>query len=67
MGSEMCIRDRVRHGFTHFELYLDLFAASVPLIDAEGFQQLVADLDDAALPTVMRKCVTIAQGTVVEK
>ena len=58
---------RVRHGFTHFELYLDLFAASVPLIDAEGFQQLVADLDDAALPTVMRKCVTIAQGTVVEK
>jgi A/G-specific adenine glycosylase len=57
----------VRHGFTHFELYLDLFAATVPHLQAEGFQHPIADLDGAALPSVMRKCVIMAQGAVAEK
>jgi len=50
----------VRHGFTHFELRLDLFAARVPRIDAEGFLHPVTALADAALPSVMRKCVRMA-------
>ena len=58
---------QVRHGFTHFELYIHIFVAIVPTIVGTGFQHLIADLDDAALPSVMRKCVTIAQGAVVEK
>ena len=51
---------QVRHGFTHFELILDVLAAHVSEIDAEGFTQPVDALDDAALPSVMRKCVRIA-------
>jgi A/G-specific adenine glycosylase len=51
---------QVRHGFTHFELRLDLFAARVPRIDAEGFLRPVTALADAALPSVMRKCVRLA-------
>ncbi len=51
---------QVRHGFTHFELHLDLFAARVDRIDAEGFLRPVTALADAALPSVMRKCVRLA-------
>jgi A/G-specific adenine glycosylase len=51
---------QVRHGFTHFELIIDVMAAHVPLISAEGFTHPVLALDDAALPSVMRKCVRIA-------
>ena len=58
---------QIRHGFTHFELYLDVFSASIPHVQAEGFQCLIADLDAAALPSVMRKCVVAAQGTVAKK
>jgi A/G-specific adenine glycosylase len=50
----------VRHGFTHFELRLDLFAARVERIDAEGFLRSVAALATEALPSVMRKCVRMA-------
>lgn len=53
---------QVRHGFTHFELILDILAAHVPVINAEGFAQALDALDDAALPSVMRKCVRIAIG-----
>jgi A/G-specific adenine glycosylase len=53
---------QVRHGFTHFELIIDVLAAHVPVIDAEGFAQGLDALDDAALPSVMRKCVRIASG-----
>lgn len=48
---------RVRHGFTHFELTIDLFAGMVDRLPAEGFVHPVASLDEAALPSVMRKCV----------
>jgi A/G-specific adenine glycosylase len=52
---------QVRHGFTHFELIIDVFAAHVARIDApEGFVQALDALDDAALPSLMRKCVRIA-------
>ena len=58
---------QVRHTFTHFELILDVLAAHVPLIDAsglvhQGFAHPLDALDDAALPSVMRKCVRIAAG-----
>ena len=48
---------QVRHGFTHFELTLDLYAARVPRIEAEGFLCPIAALGEEALPSVMRKCV----------
>ena len=51
---------QVRHGFTHFELIIDVLAAHVPTIQAEGFVHSQDALDDAALPSVMWKCVRIA-------
>jgi len=48
---------QVRHGFTHFELILDLFAARAPAIAAEGMVRPIASLGEAALASVMRKCV----------
>ena len=50
---------QVRHGLTHFELHLDLLAAVVPRIDADGFVRPVTALDAEALPSVMRKCVAM--------
>lgn len=47
----------VRHGFTHFELRLALYAATVPSIEADGFLRPAAMLTDEALPSLMRKCV----------
>jgi A/G-specific adenine glycosylase len=52
----------VRHGFTHFELTLRLYAAQVPRIDAHGFQRSIAALANEALPSVMRKCVRMAEA-----
>ncbi len=51
---------QVRHGFTHFELTIDLFAARVTRIDADGFQRPIDALAHEALPSVMRKCVRMA-------
>ena len=51
---------QIRHGFTHFELYIDLFAAEVLGLTGEGFAHPIADLDRMALPSVMRKCVKVA-------
>ena len=51
---------QVRHGFTHFELIIDLMAASVPAIQAPGLVRPTATLDQEALPSVMRKCVRMA-------
>ncbi len=47
----------VRHGFTHFELTIRLFAARLPRIEADGFLRPVTDLAEEALPSVMMKCV----------
>ncbi len=54
---------QVRHGFTHFELTIDLFAARVERINADGFQRPIAALAHEALPSVMRKCVRMAQAS----
>jgi A/G-specific adenine glycosylase len=53
----------VRHGFTHFELHLELRAATVPVIAANGFLRDAAALDTEALPSVMRKCVAAVSRT----
>ena len=50
----------VRHGFTHFELHIALYAAAVPRIEADGFLRPAAQLQDEALPSLMRKCVNAA-------
>jgi A/G-specific adenine glycosylase len=49
----------VRHGFTHFELRIGLYAATVPDIRSEGFLCAPEALDEAGLPSVMRKCVKL--------
>ena len=51
----------IRHGLTHFELRVDVYAATVMVIAADGFLCAVADLATQALPSVMRKCATAAQ------
>lgn len=53
---------QVRHGFTHFELIIDVMRARLPAIQAEGFVQPLGELDDVALPSVMRKCVRVGMG-----
>jgi len=51
----------VQHGFTHFTLSLFVFAGRVRRIHADGFLRPVAALADEALPSVMRKCVHLAE------
>jgi A/G-specific adenine glycosylase len=53
---------QVRHGFTHFELIIDLLAAHVPRVSGDGFAQRLTALEESALPSVMWKCVRIAAG-----
>jgi A/G-specific adenine glycosylase len=53
---------QVRHGFTHFQLTIDLLAARVERIEAAGFARPIAMLADEALPSVMRKCVSMASA-----
>jgi len=50
------------HGFTHFELTLDVYAAEVAMIRADGFLRRADALAGEALPSVMRKCVALAQA-----
>jgi len=52
------------HGFTHFALTMDVYAARVERITAEGLLRDVDALEQEALPTVMRRCVEVAMGTV---
>jgi A/G-specific adenine glycosylase len=48
----------VRHGFTHFELEIEVYAAQVPKRPATVGDWVPRDrLHDVALPTVMRKIV----------
>jgi len=51
----------VQHGFTHFTLTLSVVTALVRHIRAEGFLCPEQALADEALPSVMRKCVRLAQ------
>jgi len=53
----------VRHGFTHFALTIEVYAALVATIgEAAGMARPVAGLGREALPSVMRKCVAVAMG-----
>jgi A/G-specific adenine glycosylase len=50
-----------RHGFTHFELAMDLFAARGGRIEpAEGEELRAVEEAERALPTVMRKLLKLA-------
>ncbi|TCZ53135.1 A/G-specific adenine glycosylase [Roseicella aquatilis] len=51
-----------RHGFTHFELEMQLYAATVPSLPAgEGLEARPLAEADAALPTVMRRLLALAR------
>jgi A/G-specific adenine glycosylase len=54
---------KVRHVFTHFELRLDVYAASVPVISVPtgAFLRPATALDAEALPSLMRKCVKLVR------
>lgn len=54
----------VRHAFTHFHLVLTVLRADVPLdaVPARGRWTPAARLDDAPLPTVMRKALACGLG-----
>ena len=58
--AEWRLAGEVRHGLTHFELRLAVYAADLAAIEAEGTLCDVARLADQALPTVMRRCVALA-------
>jgi A/G-specific adenine glycosylase len=45
----------VRHGFTHFELEIEVYVAQVHSSPASGGGKWVHDLSTVALPTVMKK------------
>lgn len=50
----------VRHGLTHFELQLRVFAAAGS--GGEGFWRAASEVDDEALPSVMMKCVRLIRA-----
>ena len=62
MPATWRLAGRIFHGLTHFELAIDVYAAQVPRIEAEGFLHPIDRLADQALPSVMRKCVTITRN-----
>lgn len=57
----------VRHVFTHFELLLDVYGATLPVVPAaaagDGFLCPEADLSAQALPSLMAKCLRLGQKT----
>jgi A/G-specific adenine glycosylase len=57
----------VRHVFTHFELLLDVYGATVPTVPpaamGAGFLCPEADLPAQALPSLMAKCLRLGQNT----
>ena len=48
-----------QHGFTHFSLILQVFTARVVAVTTPGYLQPLARLDEAGLPTLMRRCVDV--------
>jgi A/G-specific adenine glycosylase len=52
---------QIQHVFTHFALHLAVFSAHVPSIQAEGWLCAADALEHEALPSVMRKCVRLAE------
>ncbi len=62
MALEWRPAGQVRHGFTHFELVIDLLAARARVVEAEGFLRPVEALAGEALSSLMRKCVSMASA-----
>lgn len=60
-------RGQVRHVFTHFELWLDVYAAHVVSVPSaaigRGFLCPAADLQAQALPSLMAKCLALGHNT----
>ncbi len=52
----------VRHGFTHFELRIALYAARVAQIGADRDLYSAAQIAAQAIPSVMRKCLRLAES-----
>ena len=57
---------QVEHAITHFHLVIDVYAAELPRIQAEGFLRPKDRLVHEALPSVMRKCAEKAQEKYVK-
>ncbi len=55
---------QAEHGFTHFQLRMDVYAAAVPAINADGLLRPADALGSEALPTVMRRCVQVVAAAV---
>ena len=57
---------QVRHVFTHFELLVDVYAASVPSIPpsalGKGFLCPLSNLSAQALPSLMAKCLALGHN-----
>ena len=51
----------VKHIFTHFELRLDVYRGGVANSVAEGVWARLSDIADYALPTVMKKVLSLSQ------
>ena len=61
MAADWQPAGEVRQAFTHLELRIALYSAQVPTIMAEGNIMPRTTLAAAALPSVMRKCVAMAE------
>ncbi len=55
--------DTVRHVFTHFELYLDVYRSETRTQKLDGIWADLENIRDYALPTVMTKALKIALNT----
>jgi A/G-specific adenine glycosylase len=62
MAATWRVAGQATHGFTHFELILDVYIAQVAVIVGEGFLRPANALAEEALPSVMRKCIAVAQA-----
>lgn len=60
--AEWRLAGQAAHGFTHFALLMDVYAARVERIIAPGLLCRADALDGEALPTAMRRCVAVALG-----
>jgi len=61
MAAEWRPAGQVRHGFTHFQVIIELYAASVACIRGAGLVRPIAALGEEALPSVMRKCARMCE------
>ena len=58
--AEWRLAGQAEHGFTHFALTMDVYAARVERITAPGLLCRADALEGEALPTAMRRCVQVA-------